>query len=173
MIKHVYSTEALFKKFVDPLLQNKQIIAVDGFEGVGKSDWISEGLSDKKIHVLHIDDFIKKQSKVDFYVLKSKMKLFNLIKATKKPLIVEGVMVKKILDNINVKPDLWIYIKKMCNYGWCEGVWLEKEYINDYQPDIRLYLGKPRYRQLYRYHIKYEPQKNADIIIEIDENLYK
>ncbi len=172
MIKHTYSTQPLFKEFVTPLLKNKRIIVVDGFEGVGKSHWISEILSNKKIPVLHVDDFVKRQSKVDLYVLKSRVGLLNQIKATNKPLIIEGILIRKILCNINVKPDLWIYVKKMCNFGWCEMSWLDKEYIRDYQPDISFYMEKPRYRQLFKYHINYEPQNNADLVVEINESLY-
>lgn len=165
------------------------IISVDGKDGSGKTT-ISKGLivGDKLVH-LNIDDTYLEKGKGGYVKSVKEVDLYNDIQKYKEKIVViDGVCILEILSNINIIPELKIYIKKLDEYGnWEEAVDFDytrdpEDIIHEIENDTRSYIESVASRatdidiisdgkgslmyEIIQYHHKYQPDINSDIIFE-------
>lgn len=155
------------------------LVAIDGVDGTGKSRLFAPMIArivgakrvlslDKFTHKSHGEYSINNKS---LELLDSQIQKFR----NTNPVIVEGVLIMRYLSMIKMKPTLWVYIKKMVNYGWEERDWLDDEFMKDYPPSnehLKSLLSDPLRKQLYRYHKQYSPYRSADLVLEVNENYF-
>jgi len=126
---------------------------------------ISNGLCIPRIE---LDDFVKENQGgyinfIDYKGLSDKI-------VSKKPVIVEGICVLQILNKIQVKPDVSIYINVVDRYGFCNAQ------IRYFPPDktaeevinerIRKGYSVGYEADIIRYHYSFMPHENADFIFQ-------
>ena len=168
-----------------------KIISVDGKDGSGKST-LAKSLSDDEGYVhLNLDDekYLdnEKGTFIDYIkydILDKEIKEnMNNMKVT----IIDGICILKILENLKIKSELKIYVKRL-SYGF----WYDEEYFDydrkvdeiiqesedsikkliDYgaktqnNPELKYTYRKSIFHEIVKYHHEYKPDKNADIIYE-------
>jgi AAA+ ATPase superfamily predicted ATPase len=149
-------------------------ILIDGADGSGKST-LAEKIADElnSIHI-NLDDYLKEggDSFVDYInydLLKVK------IEDSSFPIIIEGDCVLAVALKLRIKFDLHVYVKKILN----DGSWQDRDQwdVDDpdsfiaqqiaEQPEIFGKFSYPKFtEELIRYHYKFKPHKNADVIYE-------
>jgi hypothetical protein len=163
-----------------------KIISIDGWTGSGKS-FLMDSLEIEATKI-SVDDYYKKHS--DQYVdviyyddLKDK------VLESKGLIMLEGICIQEVLNRIVIIPDLTIYIKRLSNGGfWSEEEYVNKEnaeeifYLDDKNLEYDIITGEKReisddekeltekrqgvFYDLVRYHYKYLPHLNSDIVFE-------
>jgi len=147
---------------------SKSIVSIDGVDGVGKTTLSSKIAQELCISNIELDDFVQKNQNgyinhIDYDRLLKKI-------ITDKPVVVEGICVLEILNRIQIKPDVSIYIKVVDRYGFCNGqikycppAKSADEVINErkskgfsvgYEEDV------------IRYHYSFKPHEKSDYIFE-------
>lgn len=160
------------------------LIAIDGNEGVGKTELANTISADLKFIGVDLDDFLleEKGGYVDFIQYDN---LKDSIQANINGRIaVSGVCVLMILEKIGIVPDLHIYIKLLYRDGfWNDGLMLfdpdmtadqkiheihesRKEFWaiegQPYTPESSKAMGLKE--DIIRYHYSYKPHEKADLI---------
>jgi hypothetical protein len=162
-----------FKKEIESL--PKCLIAVDGVDGVGKSKLISPSISTVlNIPVISTDCYVDKDgNEKDWYLVGSKLETLRRdIKSEAPGVVVDGAVIRDTLDKLKIKPTIWIYVKRMADWGWCERNFLDEEHVKEWcrrappEGDCRKYV------QYLNYHQKYQPHQKADLVLEIKEDAY-
>jgi len=139
-----------------------KIVGIDGAMQSGKSTLITKFIANYlNAKILDLDSFINIDETSIIYTKSLQ------IEPTAK-YIADGILNREILDHFNISADIYIYVKKMANYGWTERDWLDKELVADYGLNTG-FQSSSIDRQIYRYHNEYSPIENADIILEISE----
>lgn len=168
-----------------------QLISIDGVDGSGKS-YLSEFLvKEKGYSYIDIDgDYLipndgKYIEFIRYSVLKADViKLLSL----KKIIIIDGICILKILENIDLEPDIKVYVKKIIFGEWRDGRLFDyscniedvlaakrKEaqefennaaFIEGREPEILNNSEENMQDEIIRYHFEYQPENNTDIIFE-------
>ncbi|EGQ7704118.1 TPA: hypothetical protein PMB55_003663 [Vibrio cholerae] len=165
-------------------------IWIDGKDGSGKS-YLAKQLGEQlEISVVSVDDFLVRQQGT--YVSSVKFEqLRDTINQARKPVIIEGVCLLKVRENLGIEGGLDIYVKRMSPMGY----WADEDECDlKVAPDdfIQRQLetleraasiefmgiesnGEPiefpqLARELIEYHYSYQPHKRSDITYcRIDE----
>lgn len=134
------------------------IVAIDGGTGVGKSKIAHDLWNKLGGGIIHGDNY--KLATIDYkykplpkYL---KQELDRLLKIHSQIIIIESILLWQILNEISIKPDLTIYIKKFSN-----SIWSDKSELENYAADQRISSLR---KQIIDYHKKDKPLKKADII---------
>lgn len=157
------------KEIVD-LLRNShkdalsRIITIDSRDGAGKS-WLAKNLSNLiGAGVVSLDPFLRENQGA--YVRNLDLTAIRTaLEACATPKIIEGVCVLEVLDSLDCRPDVLIYVKKIrFGYVWLEDDMLERDPAEPIEQLIRRKSLTPFTEEVIRYHDKYLPSKKADII---------
>jgi hypothetical protein len=149
------------------IYRNKSVIAIDGATLTGKSNLSYFLGSELVIKVFNLDNFVK--LKQDCYtdslsldIVKPKVELFY----RKKPFVIEGVCLLKVLEKLEVKPDVLIYCRKLSqnNGAWTDEYLYDRPDENSLREILKNYGGVDA--EIIKYHYKYKPFLNADFIYE-------
>jgi hypothetical protein len=167
--------------------KNAIVVAIDGVDGSGKST-VARELSEM-LGIIHIDldDYLEKNQGgyVNFLDYES---LKNNIKQTNAPIVIEGVCILAILNNLEIRHDLLVYIKRMFEFGYWKDDRFDinediETFIEKANVDFREFskldaqLGGDKYdpnncsipkltEEIFRYHHKFRPHEIANIIYE-------
>jgi adenylate kinase family enzyme len=171
---------------------NIKIISFDGKNGSGKSTLAKSLCEDEGYIHLNLDDeeYLdnEKGTFIDYIkydILDKKIKEnMNNMKVT----IIDGICILKILENLKIKSELKIYVKKLSWYGY----WYDENYF-DYEkkaediiqesensikqsmnykaekqndPSLKYVFKKSIFHEIIEYHHEYKPDENADILYE-------
>jgi len=160
------------------------LIAIDGNQGVGKTELANTITTEFSYVGIDLDDFLfeEKGGYVDFIQYDN---LTDSIQANKNgKIVISGVCVIQVLERIGIVPDLHIYIKLLYKDGfWNDGFMLfnpdmtadQKIYeIHEsrrkfwavegqpYTPESSKAMGLKE--DIIRYHYSYKPHEKADLI---------
>lgn len=161
------------------------VVSIDGLDGSGKSRlaiYLSSALGANHIE---LDKYLeKKQGNYGAFIRYDEVKhAIGDITDPTRITIVEGVCVIQILKNMDIIPTIRIYVKKVNpQHFWSEGDIFDKEKSADDTINAEEKITQTAMRSLgnvdegpflsdltkeiIRYHYKYWPQDNADIIFE-------
>ncbi len=178
--------------------QNLQIISIDGMDGSGKSTLASYLAKHLNMYHMALDE--------DKYLITQKGTYVNFIRYDiletdlsefrdkNQRIIIDGICILEILDNINIKPDLKIYVKNVkrlaASFHWFDGEIFDysrdvEEVLKEKEDNLKVFIDmeammegrEPQtfeskesiFHEIMRYHFKYKPDLNADIIFERTE----
>ena len=149
-------------------LSKGTMIVFDGFCGSGKTSLAQ--IVSIKLNIQHIDTdcYIIKQSDTEPYLslldiehLKEIVKTFT---KRKRSLLFSGICAQDTLKLLGVNPDYRVYVKQISSSGlWHAGLHIE-DFKNGEEPSG--YYQRQPHKSDMEYHIKYEPQNNADFVNE-------
>ena len=144
--KHLEEIEEKIKEKLYPW--RKFTIAIDGFDGAGKSP-LGRYLSWKlQVPLIETDLLIISHSKPVNFDLECLQKLVNARHSLDRPVIVEGIKILETLKNINIDPDFLVFVE---NLGFSGSHSLEseiKEYLSKFKSKekaVFLYQWKKNY----------------------------
>lgn len=168
------------------------VISVDGVNGSGKS-YLAWSLSNKYGYAyIDIDGnyLIQNNGKyIDFIKYNKLSEKITALSNTNKIMVVDGICILRVLNTIEINPDIKIYVKKIHFGHWRDGNLFDykrnidellverreslEEFenisahiegrsseINDSEEDMS--------HEIIRYHYEYKPDINADIVFERD-----
>lgn len=92
------------------------LVGIDGIDGVGKTS-LSKKIETLGYFRISLDDFIKKKSGGYFEFVNYKKLMKMLISKNGQPIVIEGVLLLKILEKINVSLNYFVYVT--------DNVWLD------------------------------------------------
>jgi hypothetical protein len=168
-----------------------QLISIDGVDGSGKS-YLSEFLVKEKGYSyidIDADYLIPNDGKYIEFIRYSVLKA-DVIKllSSKRIIVIDGICILKILENIDLEPDIKVYVKKLIFGEWRDGRLFDysckiedvlavkrKEaqefennaaFIEGREPAILNNSEENMQDEIIRYHFAYQPENNADIIFE-------
>ena len=96
---------------------HKFTIAIDGFDGSGKST-LGRYLSwQTEISIIEIDMLLNSKKEGLTYRLDDVKRLIETRHSLNRPVIIEGVFLLRFLEEINLEPDYLIYIEKQDHEG--------------------------------------------------------
>lgn len=149
-------------------LSKGAIIVIDGFSGSGKTSLACRLSRKLNIQYIDTDCFVTRQSGTEHYLSLIDIEQLNEIVKSfikrKRALIFSGICAQETLEYIGVKPGHKVYVKKISSSGlWHGGLHIE-EFINKTEPSA--YYQRQPHKSDMEYHVKYEPQNNADFIYE-------
>lgn len=171
-----------------------RVLAIDGIDGSGKTT-LSEALAPKfGCAVLHLDNFVEKKmggflDYIDYKKLSAEIQTAN---GDFDCVVIEGVCVLEVLDQIQVKPDLHIYIKEMTmGFGWHKKshiygdaesseekialeeernrLWSEMETTRETATHDDHAISGLR-QDIIKYHWRFRPDEKADIVFGITKS---
>lgn len=149
-----------------------KLIAVDGFHASGKTT-LTRNLSQRcKLPRISADDHLNRNQGHFF----DRLRLPEIAESigNSPRCIFEGVCALQILEAINVKPDIIIYVKRMASWGWADGDHLENLDIKTQQPPepgtipnepLQVAL-QGLWREVVLYHQRYQPHLIANYVFE-------
>lgn len=168
--------------------KNAEIILIDGGDGSGKSTLASEITKSISAAHINLDDYLDKNRGnfvgfIKYDLLKKK------IEDSRAPIIIEGVCALSVINKLQQKFDLHIYVKRMSDFGfWSDDNLFDvdedvEDFIAEKNNDHRKFcetmaqIEGERYdpeettipkitEELIRYHYEFKPQETADIIYE-------
>jgi uridine kinase len=124
----------------------KFTIAIDGFDGSGKST-LARFLSwQTEISVIETDMILDSEREGFTYRLDDFKRLIETRHSLNRPVIIEGVLLLRLLEETNLEPDYLIYVEK-----------------KDYEGSITLS------RDFVEYQAKYRPKDRAHFIFHWSE----
>lgn len=134
---------------LNPILCNLpgRVIAIDGKDGAGKTTLGRFLAWNFNITLIESDLFIKHKSVVLEleYDKETILRIINFRLNKPRPVIIEGIAIRDLLNKLNVKPDFVIYIEN------------------------EAYLGSHGLSKiLSKYKEDYTPKKTANLIIKVD-----
>lgn len=168
--------------------QNYRIIGIDGMDGAGKSFIANKVATKFDLRHINLDDYVEKNK--GQYAPNIKYDLLRrAIEQSQKPIIIDGVCLLAILNNMSIEPDLLLYVKRMSSYGiWHDGdrcevpedidafISREKESLRSFAKlearleGIMTNCEEVKYpelsEELIRYHYNFKPHDKASIIYE-------
>lgn len=167
---------------------NAGLIGIDGIDGSGKTT-LSKKLSDELGYThINLDDYVDRNCGTFVEHIRYD-ELLSSIHSTQSPVILEGVCLLAVLEKLQRKADLLIYVRRITDYGsWrdedkCdivgdvdELILKEKETLRTFCEAMARFEGKnfdanacdipPLVEELIRYHHRYAPHRRADIIYD-------
>ena len=176
---------------IGKIVEDINLISIDGWMGAGKTTLLRQLHDELDYYTFSIDSFLENEKDlyieaVNYNELKNAMK--EKLDSGEK-IAIEGVCIKRILNEIELLSDLSIYIKKMGILGW----YIE-EYIDDSKTPEEIFVeddeknkydiitGEEReiteeekrttekreglFYDVVRYHFEYKPHINSDIIFD-------
>lgn len=166
------STEFKHLKKILNFRDETRILIVDGPMQCGKTSLVSPSISKIfKIPVINIDKHLIKNDtylhNINYCDLKENI---NKKLENNNNIILEGILIKKYIDYINIGEVYWIYVKVMNNGRWVNCNDCDVDKIVEYNMDTSLLESNPLYSQILSYHKEYYPHTNADLIIELDQD---
>jgi hypothetical protein len=163
--------------------QCRGIIAIDGEDGIGKTSAIAPCFAKSTSGgIISVDDFLKKDNSgyadfIDYKALKEKI----LKESQSKMVILEGVLLLKILEQLELKPDKFLYATAedwFLKWGKYEemgkdfnDIVRDDEYEIDrvdkmINPNKKLPYKLGAFRtEMYKYTFDYKPMEKADEIL--------
>ncbi|MEO5812527.1 MAG: hypothetical protein ABIU96_15735 [Rhodanobacter sp.] len=172
------SFEAELVQLLRTMLQEnpRQVIGIDGADGAGKSSLADLLGASLACRVIHGDSFIRNRGMpypniLDLQSLKNEISAFTSLH---KPVIVESVMLKLVLDALPAATTFDVYVR----HSWPKGQLTKPELFDnvvderDVIADDDLFcnhfslptLSIPR--ELIEYHKKWNPHIQADVVFE-------
>lgn len=157
---------------------NKKITVIDGEDGLGKSTVIAPIIAEAcQAHIVHLDDYlIKKQGTYKLKLDKLLTDINDKIKT--EAVVIEGIMPIRILEKINITPDIYVYVEgssARMNWGKEYGYYLGKtlneifDYVESQMQRITPSSKLNTFRKgLIEYHYNYRPFESADYKIVTD-----
>ena len=168
--------------------KNAQIILIDGGDGSGKSTLAKEIA--QSINAVHInfDDYLEK-NRGNFLDFIKYDHLKKKIEDSRPPIIIEGVCALSVINKLQHKFDLHIYVKRMSNFGFWpnDNLYDVDENVEDFIAEkneehrkfckTMAQIEEEEYdpedttipkltEELIRYHYEFKPQETADIVYE-------
>jgi hypothetical protein len=155
-------------------VRGKQLIAIDGCDGAGKT-YLSQEIFDRmSCEVLKLDNFLDRDKGA--YIKNIQFgKIKNFIERQRKTVVIEGVCLFRILEELKLSADCFVYVKKVNE----RGEWLDAdECLIDVSPEDRInkieQLVKSSFpnfqglsnlkKEIIKYHYQYRPYSNCDCI---------
>lgn len=163
------------------------IIAIDGYDGVGKTTLATALQARVGGTVVSLDDLIMKNQGGYVPYLKT-AELKAALKTAPRPCIVEGVCVLGVFERITVRHDLLVYVKRVDKNGY----WYDKDTCDPSGPVDELIARRaeevtaldrldqelsgepssqddrpgltPLREEIIRYHASYRPSRQAEIV---------
>ncbi len=195
----VFQDSKNLKQYFQSLLSsyNVRIVSIDGEDGSGKSTLAEEIFSIVDGFHLNVDNNRYLDKNKGGYVKHLKYDIirsdFDDYLSNGQIVIFDGVCNLKILQKLNFKADLRIYVKKLVYGIWGYEEKLEyskdiKEVVKEQKGKLRCFMevaakveGKelgssesgeePLAEEILRYHFEYKPNLNADIIFEREKSV--
>jgi len=169
----VFTNEHALIKCIENLsLNSSGIVSIDGVDGVGKSTLACKIAEELSLPCIEIDTFVQGQhggyiDYIDYDRLSESIKQAII---TNQVIILEGICVQQVLQEISLNPDISVYVKVINDYGfWMDQIRLfppnrsADEMINERKVK-RFSLG--HIEEIIRYHYTFKPYENADYIFE-------
>ena len=131
-------------KALEPILYNlpEKVVVIDGRPGVGKTT-LGRFLAWRfNVSLIETDLFLDKSQGHYSYREEDLKAVITSRKISERPVIVEGVVALRVLDDINIQPDFHIHVT-------CEDA--TASLTQDYEAYVK----------------KYTPKKNADISLDL------
>ena len=138
----VFKDAIELKKEVEQYINTKnvKIISIDGKDGSGKTFLAKEICKGSNYIHFPLDDkyLIKQKSTYVDNIKNDELKQDIILNLEKNNvLIIDGICILKILDNINISSELKIYVKKLLSFGY----WSDSD-LFDYSKDVNEVLTK-------------------------------
>ena len=142
------------------------LIGIDGMDGAGKSTLAKDLSCQLGYAHINLDDYLEKnRGQFVEYVEYDQVK--GEIDKAKKPVIIEGVCLLAVIENLSDSLDILIYVKRVSDYG----MWYDKEDC-EVDEDIDEFIIRKKSggsipaltEEIIRYHYKYKPYEKAGII---------
>lgn len=132
---------------LEPILCNLpgRVIAIDGKDGSGKTTLGRFLAWTFNITLIETDLFIKPKSVVLEYDEEIILHIINFRLNKPRPVIIEGIAIRNLLNELKVKPDFVIYIENEA-YSGSHGL---SKILSKYEED-------------------YMPKQNANLVIKVD-----
>ena len=149
-------------------LETKSIISIDGVDGVGKTTLSTKIAKELRLSNIELDDFVQENQGGFIDYIDYDRLLDRII--SNKPVVVEGICILQILNRIQIKPGMSVYIKVVDKYGFCNGQ--IKYFPHDKTADEVINDRKSKgysvgYEEdLIRYHYSFIPHEKSDYILE-------
>ena len=171
------------------LTQGHVVISVDGTDGSGKTRLATALSSALGAENIELDRLLERNKGgfldyLDYGELQQKIRNASV---SSRRTVVEGVCVQKVLNKINVKPDVRVYVKRLIGSDWTDGKPFEQnktadQIIAEEEDKLNLFRGLQGSagsfvsggipgvkKEVIRYHCEYGPHKAADYIFEFVE----
>lgn len=177
------------KEIIDSLNSRKvSVIGIDGQKDSGKSTLASELASELGyIHINLDDDEYREKNRGQFVPFVKYDKVREKIENAKNTIILDGVCLLAVCERLSITPGLFIYVKRMTNFGtWrdegkCDVTGDIEEFIAREKEDDRKFMEEVAriedrvfdtnkwvfsdlVEEIMRYHHKFKPHKKADIM---------
>lgn len=173
--------------------EGKKIISIDGLKGVLKSTLADSFRDNNQIEIIHFEDYWVVDPHLYLDVFKFNKLKKTIIKAldSGKDILMEGLCLIQILENISLESQYKVYIKKLELGEWGYEKYLDENKTteeifveDDEYMKVNIFEGsypnaeddlisedfrkkrKGIFYDLVRYHRDYKPQDNSDIIFE-------
>jgi len=169
-----------------------KIISIDGKDGSGKSTLAKSLCEDEGYIHLNLDDneYLdnEKGTFIDYIKYDKLDEDIKVNMKNKKVTIIDGICILKILENLKIKSELKIYVKRLSSYGlWRDEdyfdyekkadeiiqksedsikKWVNSKAITQNNPELKYTYKKSIFHEIIKYHYEYKPDENADIIYE-------
>jgi hypothetical protein len=167
---------------------NASLIGIDGIDGSGKTT-LSKKIADELGYIqIKLDDYVDRNCGTFVEHIRYD-ELRSSIHSTHAPIIIEGVCLLAVLEKLQRKADLFIYVRRISDYGsWrdedkCDIIGDVDELILKEKETHRMFCeaearieGKnfdsnacdipPLIEEIIRYHHGYAPHMRADIIYD-------
>lgn len=141
------------------------MIAIDGRNGAGKSCLA------KKLHsligggIVSLDKFVQPNERGGFIGYLDQAAIAAAIEQCATPKIIDGVCVLEVLAPMGHKPDVLIYVKEIYfDFLWKDEDMLERDPEEPLEELIRRKSPSLLTEQVIRYHDKYRPSRQAQIV---------
>lgn len=167
---------------------NYGFIVIDGIDGSGKSTLAKKISTESNYLHINLDDYLEKNRK-NFVKFIRYEELNKMIKSTNNQIILDGVCALSIVNQLKIKQDFLIYIKrisaykiwrdeKICNINEDIDIFIKNENLElrKFSEEMARIEGKPfdpnncyisEFREeVIRYHDKFRPHERADLIFE-------
>ena len=158
----------LISALTNSFLDSESIISIDGVDGVGKTLLSTKIAKELCLSSIELDDFVQENQDGFIDYIDYDRLLDKII--SNKPVVIEGICVLQILNKIQIKPDVSVYIKVVDRYGFCNGQ------IKYFPPDksAEEVINERKSKgfsvgyevDVIRYHYSFIPHENSNYIFE-------
>jgi hypothetical protein len=143
-----------------------RIVAIDGLPGSGKStlgEQVAAALGAQQVDF--VDFLVKDQGE-----FVGALRTDELAVALTSPpglVIASGVCMLQVLDRLDFKADVLVYVKRMAIWGWAD----EDEVVGDQLEELARLNGMspddlPLHLEVREYHREFVPHERADVVLE-------
>jgi hypothetical protein len=172
VVEFVSAKPAIAKDVVDLLqiLSERSapihLIAIDGTTGAGKSFLRNQLARALCAHELEFDEYLIRDREEFVRALKMK-DLANALTQLQTPVVASGVCMLKVLQQLQIEPDVLVYVKRMAIWGWADHDEVEGDEIEELAAHIGLSTDDLQlHLEVRQYHRDFRPQHTADVIFE-------